>query len=171
MGYLSTLPVNSAISVVNTNAYCRGGTNRSDYDIYLETDSFRTDLNKPRTFISKPNMRTYARNANSQLLSYDQYKNIFYWLYVIEYANFNSQESYDATLTNNGYKQGGLGTGITIMNKWDYYNEFCPLTPCGYGNDIGNNTGIKNLIIPKFTYTVTSAHVNAYKKIRIILIL
>lgn len=164
MGYLSTLPVNSAISVVNTNAYCRGGTNRSDYDIYLETDSFRTDLNKPRTFISKPNMRTYARNANSQLLSYDQYKNIFYWLYVIEYANFNSQESYDATLTNNGYKQGGLGTGITIMNKWDYYNEFCPLTPCGYGNDIGNNTGIKNLIIPKFTYTVTSAHVNAYEK-------
>lgn len=164
MGYLSTLPVNSAISVVNTNAYCRGGTNRSDYDIYLETDSFRTDLNKPRTFISKPNMRTYARNANSQLLSYDQYKNIFYWLYVIEYANFNSQESYDATLTNNGYKQGGLGTGITIMNKWDYYNECRPLTPCGYGNDIGNNTGIKNLIIPNFTYTVTSAHVNAYKK-------
>ena len=164
MGYLSTLPVNSAISVVNTNTYCRGSMNRSDYDTYLSTDQFRTDLNKPRTFISKPNMRAYARNANSQLLSYDQYKNIFYWLYVIEYANFNSQEDYNANLTNNGYKQGGLGIGITNMYKWEEYNESCPLTPCGYGNDIGNNTGIKNLIIPNFTYTVTSAHVNAYKK-------
>lgn len=164
MGYLSTLPVNSAISVVNNNIYCRGSKNRNNYDTYLTTDQFRTDLNKPRTFISKPNMRTYARNANSQLLSYDQYKNIFYWLYVIEYANFNSQESYDATLTNNGYKQGGLGIGITNMYNWEKYNESCPLTPCGYGNDIGNNTGIKNLIIPKFTYTVTSVPVNAYKK-------
>lgn len=164
MGYLSTLPVNSAISVVNTHDYCRGGGNRSDYDQYLATDPFRTDLNKPRTFISKSSMRTYARNANSQLLSYDQYKNIFYWLYVIEYANFNSQESYDTTLTNNGYKQGGLGTGITIMNNWDDYNESYPLTPCGYGNDLGNNTGIKRLAIPKFQLKVTSAHVNAYKK-------
>lgn len=164
MGYLSTLPVNSAISVVNNNIYCRGSKNRNNYDTYLTTDQFRTDLNKPRTFISKPNMRAYARNANSQLLSYDQYKNIFYWLYVIEYANFNSQESYDATLTNNGYKQGGLGTGITIMNNWDDYNESCPLTPCGYGNDLGNNTGIKKLTIPTFQCTVTSAHVNAYKK-------
>lgn len=164
MGYLSTLPVNSAISVVNTNTYCRGSINRSNYDTYLSTDQFRTDLNKPRTFISKPNMRAYARNANSQLLSYDQYKNIFYWLYVIEYANFNSQEDYNANLTNNGYKQGGLGIGITNMYHWEEYNESCPLTPCGYGNDIGNNTGIKNLIIPEFTYTVTSAHVNAYKK-------
>ena len=37
MGYLSTLPVNSAISVVNTNTYCRGGENRSNYDEYLTT--------------------------------------------------------------------------------------------------------------------------------------
>ena len=29
MGYLSTLPVNSAISVVILNAYCRGGGNRT----------------------------------------------------------------------------------------------------------------------------------------------
>lgn len=164
MGYLSTLPVNSAVSIINTGTYCRGGTNRSTYDTYLETDSFRTDLGKPRTFISKPFMRTCSRNAGSEILSYDQYKNIFYWLYVIEYANFNSQEDYNANLTNNGYKQGGLGIGITNMYNWEKYNESCPLTPCGYGNDIGNNTGIKNLIIPKFTYTVTSVPVNAYKK-------
>jgi hypothetical protein len=49
MGYLSTLVEESAVSVVNTNTYCRGGKNRSGYDTYLNTDPFRTDLNKPFT--------------------------------------------------------------------------------------------------------------------------
>lgn len=162
MGYLSTLPVNSAVSVVNNNTYCRGGENRSDYDIYLETDLFRTDLAKPRTYIGRSNMRIYSRNANSEVLSYDQYKNIFYWLYVIEYANFNCKEPYNETLTNDGYKQGGLGPGIANIDR--RYNNYNPVTPCGYGNDIGNNTGIKNLIIPEFTYTYTSLEVDRYSR-------
>lgn len=152
MGYLSTLTVNSAISVVNTNAYCRGGGNRSDSDQYLATDPFRTDLGKPRTNISRATMRTYSRNANSQMLSYDQYKNIFYWLYVVEYANFNSQEAYNATLTGEGYRQGGMGASITTMDKGNEYNGYYPLTPCGYGNTLGNRTGLVSLTIPEFTY-------------------
>ena len=156
MGYLSTLPLNSAISVVNTNAYCRGGGNRSEMDQYLATDPFRTDLGKPRTNISRATMRTYSRNANSQMLSYDQYKNIFYWLYVVEYANFNSQETYNATLTDEGYRQGGMGVSITTMDKWNEYNGSYPLTPCGYGNTLGNGTGLVSLTIPEFTYGADS---------------
>lgn len=156
MGFLSTLPINSAISVVNTNVYCRGGGNRSDYDQYLATDSFRTDLGKPRTQLPRSIVRTYSRNATSQILSYDQYKNIFYWLYVIEYANFNSQEAYNATLTDEGYRQGGMGAGITTMDKWYEYNGNCPLTPCGYGNTLGNGTGLVSLTIPEFTYGADS---------------
>ena len=156
MGYLSTLAVNSAISVVNTNTYCRGGGNRSANDQYLATDPFRTDLGKPRTSIPRATMRTYSRNANSYMLSYDQYKNIFYWLYVVEYANFNSQEAYNATLTDDGYRQGGLGNGITNMGNWSEYNGNYPLTPCGYGNTLGNKTGILDLIIPEFTYGTSS---------------
>lgn len=156
MGYLSNLTVNSAISVVNTNAYCRGGGNRSESDQYLATDPFKTDLGKPRTNISRATMRTYSRNANSQMLSYDQYKNIFYWLYVVEYANFNSQEAYNATLTDEGYRQGGIGAGITTMDKWDEYNRYYPLTPCGYGNTLGNGTGLVSLTIPEFTYGADS---------------
>lgn len=152
MGYLSTLTINSAISVVNTNAYCRGGGNRSKMDQYLVTDPFRTDLGKPRTNMSRVTMRTSSRNAGSEMLSYDQYKNIFYWLYVIEYANFNCQEAYDEALTDEGYKQGGLGAGITNMGNLSEYNGYHPLTPCGYGNEIGNGTGIKPLVIPEFTY-------------------
>ena len=152
MGYLSTLTINSAISVVNTNAYCRGGGNRSQMDQYLATDPFRTDLGKLRTNLSRATMRTYSRNAGSEMLSYDQYKNIFYWLYVIEYANFNCQEAYNEAVTAEGYKQGGLGNGITNMRNWGEYNGYCSLTPCGYGNEIGNGTGIKPLVIPEFTY-------------------
>ena len=71
MGYLSTLLVNSAISVVNTHDYCRGGGNRSANDVYLETDPSRSDLCKPRTNLSRTTMRTYSRNAGSEMLSYD----------------------------------------------------------------------------------------------------
>ena len=146
MGYLSTLPVHSAISVVNTSDYCRGGNNNTAYDKYLETDPYRTGLGKPRTLIERSDMRTYARNAGSEILSYDQYKNIFYWLYVVEYANFNCQEAYNAELTAEGYHQGGMGEGVT---NWDaatlgYYNGCCPLTPCGYTNEFGNKTGVKS---------------------------
>lgn len=152
MGYLSTLPVYSAISVVNTNAYCRGGSNRVKYDQYLATDPFRTDLGKPLTNLARGSMRRFSRNAKSQMLSYDQYKNIFYWLYVVEYANFNSQEYYNETLTDEGYRQGGMGVGITTMDYWKEYNGGYPLTPCGYGNTLGNRTGLILLDIPEFTY-------------------
>lgn len=160
MGYLSTLPVNSAISVVNTNSYCRGGDNRSGYDGYLSTDQFRTDLGKPRTSISRATMRTYSRNAGNYMMSYNEYKNIFYWLYVIEYANFNSQEAYNEELTTEGYKQGGLGDGVTDWtNAQYYYNLNYPITPCGYGNTLGNKTGLTDLVIPestKGTYTIAT---------------
>ena len=150
MGYLSSYAMYSAVSIVNTNAYCRGGGDRNKGDQYLATDPFRTDLGKPRTSISKEGMRTYSRNSDSPMLSYDQYKNIFYWLYVVEYANFNSQEAYNATLTDEGYHQGGMGNGITTMNNWRSYNELYPLTPCGYGNTLGNGTGLVPLTIPGF---------------------
>ena len=38
------------------------------------------------------------------------------------------------------------------MGNWGEYNGNYPLTPCGYGNEIGNGTGIKPLVIPEFTY-------------------
>lgn len=146
MGYLSTLPVNSAISVVNTATYCRGGGNSSTYDQYLETDPCRTGLGKPRTTgLNRATMRQYAKNAGSYIMSYDQYKNIMYWLYVVEYANFNSQEAFNSALTDEGYHQGGMGPGVTTINGnyWRYYNGYTPLTPCGYLNEIGNGSGIK----------------------------
>ena len=144
---------NKAVSVVNTTAQFRGGGNRTANDTYLDTDAFRSDLGKPRTNISRANMRTYAANAGSEMLCYEYYKWIFYWAWVIEYATFNSQATYNAELTADGYHQGGLGPGITDWNNnangWSGYNGTYPITPCGYCNDIGNFTGIKELVIPE----------------------
>lgn len=157
---VSTTP--KAVSVVNTTEAFRGGGNREQFDEYLTTeldtkDAFRSDLGKPRTNVSRANMRTYATNAGSELLCYEYYKWIFYWNYVIEYANFNSQATYNAELTSDGYRQGGLGPGVTDWSNsatsWSGYNGTYPITPCGYCNDIGNFTGIKDLVIPECTAT------------------
>lgn len=151
-----------AVSVVNTTEAFRGGGNRTQFDEYLTTeldtkDAFRSDLGKPRTNVSRANMRTYATNAGSELLCYEYYKWIFYWNYVIEYANFNSQAAYNAELTSDGYRQGGLGPGVTDWSNsatsWSGYNGTYPITPCGYCNDIGNFTGVKDLVIPECTAT------------------
>lgn len=143
-----------AVSVVNTTTAFRGGGNRANYDVETK-DIFRSDLGKPRTNISRATMRTYATNAGSELLCYEYYKWIFYWNYVIEYANFNSQAAYNAELTADGYHQGGLGPGVTdwanAATSWSGYNATYPLTPCGYCNEFGNFTGVKDLVIPECT--------------------
>ena len=140
MGFLSTLQVGELISVQNTNTYCRGGSNRINLD---NKDQFMTDLNKARTQIDILQYRPLQKDQH--ILSYYEYKNIFYWLFVIEYANFNSQEVVNTNLTFEGYKQGGLGPGVT-NTEYLYFKmltSMSAITPNGYTNDIGNGTGYK----------------------------
>lgn len=164
MGYLSTLPINSAISVVNTEPYCRGGGNRPQYDTYLETDLERSDLGKPRTSIDRSTFRTYARNAHKELMCFTYYWAIFYWLYVIEYANFNSQATFNDTLTSEGYKQGGLGMGVTTMSSWNEYNGSSSLTPLGYNNNYGNKTGINIIKGKNFETLSNNYYINQWNR-------
>ena len=149
MGYLSTLEANSALSVMNTNSYCRGGNNSSTYDAYITSDRFRSMLGKPRTSISRDIMRANCRRSGKEILSYLQYKRVLYWLYFIEYANFNCQARFNSELTSEGFRQGGLGGGITTVhgNYWNFYNNHNPLTPNGYTNEFGNGTNIKEMTI------------------------
>lgn len=132
-------------SVVNTTEGYRGGGDRANFDQYLSTDKFRTDLGKPRTGISLAAARTMANNSGQELLCYEFYKWIFYWNYVIEYANFNSQKEFNSELTSDGYHQGGLGPGLTTWdwNSWNTYNGNYAITPCGYTNEFGNFSGVK----------------------------
>lgn len=136
-------------SVVSTDTKYRGGGRRPEYDQYLTTDQFKTDLGKPVSGISRATMRTYAAAAGQELLCYEFYKWIFYWNYVIEYANFNSQKEFNSELTSDGYHQGGLGPGLSTWdwNAWGPYNGEYAIAPCGYTNEFGNFSGVKAIQI------------------------
>lgn len=150
--------------VMNTSAAYRGGNNSSSLDSYLNTLPCRSNLGKPATNVSRINMRTYVANAanNQEILCYDFYKTLC-WCYYVEYANFNCQLPFNAELTSDGYHQGGLGNGLTTFsqtNAWEKFNNFNPITPCGYLNDIGNFSGVKEISIPTIviddSYTINA---------------
>ena len=138
-----------AYSCCNETDSFKGGN--STYTPEDTTNVARNMLGKPKSNISRANMRKCARANGMELLCYEYYKYIFYWLYVIEYANFNCQATFNSNLTSEGYRQGGLGSGITNIANWSQLNSYNPICKCGYTNDIGNGTGVKSLVIPEFT--------------------
>lgn len=160
-----------ACVVMNTSAAYRGGNNDSSLDSYLDTLPCRSNLGKPVTNVSRITMRTYIANAanNQEILCYDFYKAIC-WCYYVEYANFNCQLPFNAELTSDGYHQGGLGNGLTTFsrtNAWEKFNKYNPITPCGYLNDIGNFSGVKELSIPTIviddSYTINAITLTSCK--------
>ena len=136
-------------SVVNTTANFRGGTNSPQWD-----NTARTQLGMPATSTSLTNFRAYARNRKAgstewNCLDYEAYKAV-YWLYVVEYADRNSQLAFNDELTAEGFRQGGLGAGVTdlVAAKWVAFNSYCPFVPCGYTNILGNKTGTVAFTMP-----------------------
>lgn len=139
-------------SVVNTSASFRGGNNNADWD-----GTYRSLLGMPATTISLTDFRAYARNRGTAGKNgagwncdvYDVQKTCW-WLYAVEYANFNCQLAYNAEPTSEGYKQGGLGPGVTTLSgsNWSSYNGYCPFVPCGHTNSLGNKTGVVDYAMP-----------------------
>lgn len=133
---------NTLASVANDTADYRGGSNNATLD-----GTAKTQLGVPATSISRTNFRAYARKRKPDTtewncMTYDAHKTI-YWLYVVEYANLNSQAAFNAEPTAEGYKQGGLGDGVTTLDggKWNTFNGYNPFIPCGYTDTLGNGTG------------------------------
>ena len=162
----TTADTPKACVVMNTTANFRGGNNSDTLDTYLTTLPCRSNLGKPATNISRPDMRTYIANAanDQEILCYDFYKALV-WCYYVEYANFNCQLPFNAELTSEGYHQGGLGNGLTTFGQsdaWGRFNSYNPITPCGYLNDIGNFSGTKELSIPTIVVDDTLT-INAVK--------
>ena len=127
-------------SVCNTDADYRGGNNDATRD-----GTYRTMLGMPATNISLSNFRAYARKRGSTEWNCNLYRlhKMMWWLFAVEYANFNSQADFNAALDENGYHQGGLGAGVTTWDgtSWNNYNGYYPLVPCGVTNSLGNHTG------------------------------
>ena len=125
-------------SVCNKDTDYRGGNNDSSKD-----GTYRTMLGMPASSLSLDNCRTYARNRGSvgwNCYLYHLHK-ILWWLFAVEYANFNSQDTFNAALDENWYHQGGLGEGVTSFADWNSFNGFHSFIPCGVTNSLGNQTG------------------------------
>ena len=136
-------------SVVNDTANFRGGNNNAERD-----GTPQTQLGMPATATSLTNFRNYARNRKADntewnCMEYEAYKAL-YWLYVVEYANRNCQLDFNENLTSDGFRQGGLGAGVTNINgtKWNTFNGYYPFIPCGYTNSLGNKTGVVAFTMP-----------------------
>lgn len=136
-------------SVVNNTAQYRGGNNTSGWD-----GTYRSLLGKPVTSISLTSFRTYARNRGTGWACQDLHVYTEMWLlYLVEYANRNCQLAYNPNLDANGYRQGGLGDGVTTTtsDKWNRYNSYNPFIPCGATLSLGNNTGVVSYAVPSAT--------------------
>ncbi len=156
-------------SVVNTTAAFRGGNNTAGWD-----DTYRSLLGRPATSISLTNFRSYARNRGTAGLNekgwncdlYEAQLNT-YWLFVIEYAQLNCQAAFTAQLTEDGYRQGGLGDGVTTLNgtRWNNFNGYNPFVPCGITNSLGNATGVVDYEMPEEYGEALTVHVPSYRGI------
>nr|DAT85285.1 MAG TPA: Head fiber protein [Caudoviricetes sp.] len=135
-------------SVVNTTANFRGGNNDASKD-----EAENTQLGMPLTATTRVNFRKYARNraAGSKWNMLDFFATNTIWLlYSIEYANWNSQLAFNEKLSNDGFKQGGLGSGVTNVtgSDWSTFNNYYPIIPCGTSDALGNKTGEVEYTLP-----------------------
>ena len=156
---------NKLCSVANDDVDYRGGGNQSANDA-----KSNTLLGRPATSISRTNFRAYARKRKADstewnCMTYDAQKTL-YWLFVIEYATLNSQATYNSEPTAEGFRQGGLGAGVTTLDggKWNTFNGYNPFIPCGYTDELGNRTGVVEYTMPtEYNATETKVSVPRYR--------
>ena len=95
--------------------------------------------------------RKNNRTNNWNIYTYDAHRDLT-WLFVVEYATLNSQKAFNASLTAEGYHQGGLGEGVTTGSVKINGADAWSFVPCGTTNSLGNGTGII-----EYTHTNTNA--------------
>ena len=152
-------------SVANMSDDYRGGNNNSDWD-----DTYRDLRGMAVTGLSDSQFRSYARkrkagsfewNAQTELI-----RNVVAWLFYVEYATRNAQKPYNSALTSEGFRQGGLGSGVTDINvDWSTHNGAYPIVPNGVSDKLGNGTGVVIYPIEKADGGVYNAPVVRYRGI------
>lgn len=139
---------NKLSSVKNTAAQYRGGNNNAAWDA-----AANSLLGKPATEISRTNFRTYAqaRGTGWNQYGYNDHKWLF-WFFAIEYATLNSQKAVNAVLTVDGYKQGGLGNGVSNANttEWNNFSSYYPFISCGASDTLASGSGEINVVVTDF---------------------
>lgn len=119
----------------------------SAYELYnLNGRAISKRENIPTVNFTRANGRTWARangfdgEAKWNLYTYEEHRAICH-LFLVEYATRNSQKAVNTTLTAEGFRQGGLGsgctTGIAIINGATT-NSFIPT---GSSDSLGSGSG------------------------------
>lgn len=150
-------PTGILCSAKSESADFRGGDNTAEWD-----GTYRSLLGMPVTNMTIGELRSAAmkRGFGWSIFSHDAYMALV-WLYVVEYANTDIQASIRDDSAE-GYKQGGLGTGVTEFSNWYAHNLKNPIVPCGVTDELGNgsgavwypvplsNGGVSNVMVPRY---------------------
>lgn len=110
---------------------------------------------KPKVSTARNQFQTFARGNNRtnnwNIYTYGAHRDLT-WLFVVEYATLNSQKAFNASLTAEGYHQGGLGDGVTSGTVTVNGAATHSFVPSGTTKSLGNGTGII-----EYTHTNTNA--------------
>ena len=158
-----SVDLGSLTYTVDAASYRGGNRNNSSYGDATD----KSLLGKPATNITIANFATYgkARGDGYAMINWAAW-NVLYRLYVVEYANFNSQATFNSALTSAGYRQGGLGDGVTNANSTNWGNEigYNPYIPCGVTLKLGSNTGTVKCTLPSSIQNIsTNTYVPSYR--------
>lgn len=154
----------NGIVILKSNAsQFRGGSGSSDAS---RDGAYNSQLGMARTSVSKATVRPLCKDG-THIGAYRAYNEIA-WLQRIEYANRNCQEEYNATLTSDGFHQGGLGSGPAVSwGEWGTWGGYKPFVPCGVTATLGNNTGRVAYTIKGWTGGDKVVQVTSYRGLEV----
>lgn len=119
----------------------------SAYELYnLNGRAISKRENIPTVNFTRANGRTWARangfdgEAKWNLYTYEEHRAICH-LFLVEYATRNSQKAVNTTLTVEGFRQGGLGSGCTTETATINGAQTWSFIPTGSSDSLGSGSG------------------------------
>lgn len=119
----------------------------SAYELYnLDGRAISKRENIPTVNFTRANGRTWARangfdgEAKWNLYTYEEHRAICH-LFLVEYATRNSQKAVNTTLTAEGFRQGGLGSGCTTGTVTINGATTYSFIPTGSSDSLGSGSG------------------------------
>lgn len=124
---------------------------------------------RPRTGINYDKANEFCANRGDwiTMIDYLEYCAIQALCYI-EYANFDNQAALNTNLTSEGFKQGGLGAGVTNLewNRWTTFNGNNPIIYTYWSSE--HNVGNGSTITKEFAiagYNTDGSYFNTYPAI------
>ncbi|MGV8135931.1 MAG: hypothetical protein AB2L20_12010 [Mangrovibacterium sp.] len=150
---------NGYIELLANAAQFRGGSGATDAAL---DGTYNSQLGMARTSVAKATVRPLCLNG-THIGAYRAY-NTLRWLQRCEYASLHCQDTYNAALTADGFRQGGLGSGPAVVSgEWNAWGVYKPFAPCGITANLGNNTGRVSYTIKGWTGGDKVVEITSYR--------